>query len=40
MIPIGDWANERLKNLSERDKIRDNSNSGSGFGKNISNWIN
>ena len=40
MIPIGDWANGRLKNLSETDKIRDNSKSGSGFGKNVSNWLN
>jgi site-specific DNA-methyltransferase (adenine-specific)/site-specific DNA-methyltransferase (cytosine-N4-specific) len=38
-IPIGDWANGRLKNLSEIDKIRDNSKNGSGFGKNISNWL-
>jgi site-specific DNA-methyltransferase (adenine-specific)/site-specific DNA-methyltransferase (cytosine-N4-specific) len=38
-IPIGDWANGRLKNLSETDKIRDNSKNGSGFGKNISNWL-
>lgn len=40
MIPIGDWANGRLKNLSVTDKTRDNSKSGSGFGKNISNWLN
>jgi len=40
MIPVGDWANGRLKKLSETDKIRDNSRSGSGFGKNVSNWIN
>lgn len=40
MLPIGEWANGRLKKLSETDKIRDNSRSGSGFGKNISNWIN
>ena len=40
MIPIGAWANGRLKKLSEIDKIRDNSKSGSGFGKNISNWLN
>ena len=40
MVPIGDWANGRLKNLSETDKIRDNSRNGSGFGKNISNWLN
>jgi len=39
MVPVGDWANGRLKNLSETDKIRDNSKSGSGFGKNISNWL-
>ncbi len=39
MIPVGDWAIDRLKNLSETDKIRDNSKSGSGFGKNISNWL-
>jgi len=39
MVPMGDWANSRLKNLSETDKIRDNSKVGSGFGKNISNWI-
>ncbi len=39
MVPMGDWANSRLKNLSETDKTRDNSKVGSGFGKNISNWI-
>lgn len=38
-VPIGDWAKERLKNLSETDKIRDNAKNGSGFGKNISNWV-
>ena len=38
-IPIGDWANGRLRNLSETDKIRDNARNGSGFGKNISNWL-
>ena len=40
MVPVGDWSKSRLKNLSETDKIRDNSKVGSGFGKNISNWIN
>ncbi len=40
MVPMGDWAKSRLKNLSEIDKSRDNSKVGSGFGKNISNWIN
>ncbi len=39
MVPMGEWAKSRLKNLSETDKIRDNSKVGSGFGKNISNWL-
>jgi site-specific DNA-methyltransferase (adenine-specific)/site-specific DNA-methyltransferase (cytosine-N4-specific) len=39
MVPMGDWTRTRLRNLSETDKIRDNSKVGSGFGKNISNWI-
>ncbi|SHJ17441.1 site-specific DNA-methyltransferase (adenine-specific)/site-specific DNA-methyltransferase (cytosine-N4-specific) [Cruoricaptor ignavus] len=38
-IPIGDWAKSRLKNLSDTDKIRDNAKNGSGFGKNVSNWL-
>ena len=39
MIPIGDWAEKRLSNLSNTDKIRDTSKVGSGFGKNVSNWV-
>lgn len=39
MVPMGDWAKNRLKNLSKTDKIRDISKVGSGFGKNISNWL-
>lgn len=39
MVPMGNWAKTRLKNLSETDKRRDNSKVGSGFGKNISNWV-
>jgi len=39
MVPMGDWAKSRLKNLSQTDKIRDNSRVGSGFGKKISNWL-
>ncbi len=39
MVPMGDWAKTRLKNLSDTDKTRDNSKVGSGFGKNISNWV-
>ena len=40
MVPMGDWAKARLKNLSETDKRRDNSRVQSGFGKNVSNWLN
>ena len=39
MVPVGGWAKDRLANLSETDKIRDESKVGSGFGKNISNWL-
>lgn len=39
MVPMGDWAKTRLKKLSETDKTRDESKVGSGFGKNISNWL-
>jgi site-specific DNA-methyltransferase (adenine-specific)/site-specific DNA-methyltransferase (cytosine-N4-specific) len=39
MVPMGDWAKSRLKNLSNTDKVRDESKVGSGFGKNISNWL-
>ena len=39
MVPMGDWAKTRLKKLSSTDKVRDNSKVGSGFGKNISNWL-
>lgn len=39
MVQVGDWAKNRLRNLSETDKRRDNSRVGSGFGKNISNWV-
>jgi DNA modification methylase len=39
MAPMGDWAKSRLRNLSETDRRRDNSKVGSGFGKNISNWL-
>jgi len=38
-VPIGDWAKTRLNNLSETDLIRDESRVGSGFGKNVSNWL-
>jgi len=39
MVPMGAWAKTRLQNLSDTDKIRDISKVGSGFGKNISNWL-
>src|SRR5258708_16435382 len=39
MVPMGDWAKSRLKNLSDTDKQRDESKVRSGFGKNVSNWI-
>ena len=34
MIPVGDWAKTRLKNLSKTDKKRNKSKTGSEFGKN------
>lgn len=40
MLPIGEWAETRLRNLSETDRIRDNAKNRSGFGKNVSHWLN
>ena len=40
MVSMGRWAESRLKNLSATDKVRDISKVGSGFGKNISHWLN
>jgi len=40
MVPMGSWAKTRLRHLSDTDRIRDDSKVGSGFGKNISNWLN
>lgn len=39
MVPVGDWAKVRLKNLNKTDLIRDESKTKSGFGKKIVNWI-
>jgi DNA modification methylase len=39
MVPMGDWAKTRLKKLSATDKARDESKVASGFGKNVSNWV-
>ena len=39
MVPIGKWSKKRLSKLSKTDQIRDESKVGSGFGKNVSNWL-
>lgn len=39
MVPIGSWAEKRLPRLTNVDRIRDESRVGSGFGKNVSNWL-
>lgn len=39
MVPMGDWREARLKSLGKNDVIRFDSQVGSGFGKNIANWI-
>jgi DNA modification methylase len=38
-VPMGDWAESRLKSLGKNDVVRFDSQVGSGFGKNISNWL-
>ena len=38
MVPMGDWAETRLKALGKNDVVRYDSQVGSGFGKNIANW--
>lgn len=38
MVPMGAWANTRLKSLGDNDVVRFDSQVGSGFGKNIANW--
>lgn len=39
MVPVGSWAEKRLSRLSQTDLRRDESNTISGFGKNVSNWV-
>lgn len=39
MVPMGSWAETRLKNLGKNDVKRFDSQVKSGFGKNISNWV-
>jgi site-specific DNA-methyltransferase (adenine-specific)/site-specific DNA-methyltransferase (cytosine-N4-specific) len=38
-VPIGDWAKERFKSMSEKDFIRNISGTKSAFGRNVSNWL-
>ena len=39
MVPMGDWCNSRLKNLSETDRRRDLSKHANGFGKKVEAWV-
>jgi len=39
MVPMGDWADARLKRLGKNDVVRFDSQVSSGFGKNIANWL-
>lgn len=38
-VPMGDWAGKRLAKLGKNDVVRFDSRVGSGFGKNIQNWV-
>jgi len=38
-VPMGSWAETRLKSLGKNDVVRFDSRVGSGFGKNIANWL-
>ena len=38
-VPMGDWKNAHLRNLSAADKRRDDSKVNSGFGKKVANWV-
>lgn len=38
-VPIGDWANKRLKNLGTKDGQRSMSRTDSGFGIQLTNWV-
>jgi len=38
MIPTGEWAEIRFKNLSDKDKRRTESQVRSGFGRKVENW--
>lgn len=39
MVPMGEWADVRLKSLGRNDVVRFDSRVRSGFGKNIANWL-
>lgn len=38
MVPMGDWAQSRLKTLGKNDIVRYDSQVGNAFAKNIANW--
>ncbi|MCA1614822.1 MAG: site-specific DNA-methyltransferase [Acidobacteria bacterium] len=38
--PVGDWVESRLAKLGDNDKSRQNSANASGFGRDISKWVN
>lgn len=38
MVPMGDWAQTRLKSLGSNDVVRYDSQVGNAFAKNIANW--
>jgi len=37
MVPVGDWAKTRFKNLSDKERERQTSATGSGYGRNLAN---
>ena len=39
MVPMGEWRNSRLRNLSETDRTRDPSKHRNGFGKKVEAWV-
>lgn len=39
MVPMGDWKNTRLRNLSDADRTRNESSNSNGFGKKVDNWV-
>lgn len=39
MVPVGEWAEKRLKNPIKSDFIRKESGSDSGFGRRVQNWV-